>query len=59
MSMVSGKHLKIHYYLRTLQPANGEELGSVPAMSQAEVDEVYAAAKVSKSMVLHFHMLKQ
>ena len=26
-------------------PANGEELGSVPAMSQAEVDEVYAAAK--------------
>ena len=28
-------------------PANGEELGSVPAMSQAEVDEVYAAAKAA------------
>ena len=27
--------------------ANGEELGSVPAMSQAEVDEVYAAAKAA------------
>ena len=26
---------------------NGEELGSVPAMSQAEVDEVYAAAKAA------------
>ena len=34
-------------------PANGEELGSVPAMSQAEVDEVYAAAKHG----VHFHML--
>ena len=28
-------------------PANGEELGSVPAMSQADVDEVYAAAKAA------------
>ena len=28
-------------------PASGEELGSVPAMSQAEVDEVYAAAKAA------------
>ena len=45
MSMVSGKHLKTK--LTIYAPANGEELGSVPAMSQAEVDEVYAAAKAA------------
>ena len=29
-------------------PANGEELGSVPAMSQEEVDYVYASAKAAQ-----------
>ena len=43
--MVSGKHLKTK--ITIYAPANGEELGSVPAMSQAEVDEVYAAAKAA------------
>ena len=38
-------------------PANGEELGSVPAMSQAEVDEVYAAAKQHFQHGVRFHML--
>ena len=38
-------------------PANGEELGSVPAMSQAEVDEVYAAAKAALPAWRALHML--
>ena len=29
-------------------PATGEELGSVPAMSQEEVDYVYASAKAAQ-----------
>ena len=45
MSMVSGKHLKTKLLSTHLQTVR--KLGSVPAMSQAEVDEVYAAAKAA------------
>ncbi|EHJ56313.1 NADP-dependent glyceraldehyde-3-phosphate dehydrogenase [Streptococcus urinalis FB127-CNA-2] len=33
--------------IKIYAPASGEELGSVPAMTQAEVDDVYASAKAA------------
>ena len=34
--------------IKIYAPATGEELGSVPAMSQEEVDYVYASAKAAQ-----------
>ena len=44
--MESGNFLKKK--LKFMLPATGEELGSVPAMSQEEVDYVYASAKAAQ-----------
>lgn len=46
-NLVNGEWKLSENEIKIYAPANGEELGSVPAMSQAEVDTVYAAAKAA------------
>lgn len=47
-NLVNGEWKLSENEIKIYAPANGEELGSVPAMSQAEVDAVYVAAKAAQ-----------
>lgn len=44
-NLVNGNWKLSESDIKIYAPATGEELGSVPAMTQAEVDAVYASAK--------------
>ncbi len=44
-NLVNGEWKLSENEITIYAPATGEELGSVPAMTQAEVDAVYASAK--------------
>ncbi|MGT2929474.1 NADP-dependent glyceraldehyde-3-phosphate dehydrogenase [Streptococcus dentasini] len=44
---VNGEWVLSDQEIKIYEPATGEELGSVPAMSQAEVDHVYEVAKAA------------
>ncbi|MGT2741743.1 NADP-dependent glyceraldehyde-3-phosphate dehydrogenase [Streptococcus plurextorum] len=47
-NLVNGEWKLSENDIKIFAPANGEELGSVPAMSQEEVDYVYATAKAAQ-----------
>ncbi|MGT2829516.1 NADP-dependent glyceraldehyde-3-phosphate dehydrogenase [Streptococcus hillyeri] len=47
-NLVNGEWKLSENDIKIYAPANGEELGSVPAMSQEEVDFVYASAKAAQ-----------
>ncbi|HES1290940.1 TPA: aldehyde dehydrogenase family protein, partial [Streptococcus pyogenes] len=48
-NLVNGEWKLSENEITIYAPATGEELGSVPAMTQAEVDAVYASAKKALS----------
>lgn len=47
-NLVNGEWKLSDNEIKIYAPANGEELGSVPAMSQEDVDYVYATAKAAQ-----------
>lgn len=47
-NLVNGEWKLSENEIKIYAPANGEELGSVPAMSQEDVDYVYATAKAAQ-----------